>query len=89
MSEWEDKQYFWVVVCKNRHFHEHQNIWFGHRILLGETDSISDLPISAPRITVKCDACGKENEYSRKEILKFESDPVDSFVEHPLFREVA
>jgi hypothetical protein len=88
MSDWEDKQYFWVVICKNRHFHEHQNIWFGHRILLGETDSISDLPITAPRITVRCDACDKEYEYSQKEILKFESDPVDSFVEHPLFREL-
>jgi hypothetical protein len=89
MSEWEDKQYFWVVVCKNRHFHEHQNIWFGHRILLGETDSYSDLPVSAPQILVRCDACGKEYEYSQKEILKFESDPVESFVEHPMFREVA
>jgi hypothetical protein len=89
MSDWGDKQYFWVVICKNRHFHEHQNIWFGHKILLGETDSISDLPIIAPRIVVRCDACHKEYEYSRKEILKYESDPVDSYVEHPLFREVA
>ena len=89
MSDWGDKQYFWVVICKNRHFHEHQNIWFGHRILLGETDSISDLPIIAPRIVVRCDACDKEYEYTRKEIPKYESDPVDSFVEHPLFREVA
>jgi hypothetical protein len=78
-----------VVVCKNRHCRENQNIWFGHRILLGETDSFSDLPITAPRIVVRCDACGKAYEYKRKEILKFESDPVDSFVEHPLFREVA
>jgi hypothetical protein len=89
MSDWEDKQYFWVVICKNHHFHENRNIWFGHRILLGETDSFSDLPITAPRIVVRCDECGKEYEYSQKEILKFESDPVDSFVEHPLFREVA
>jgi len=87
MSEWEDKQYFWVVVCKNKHFHERQNIWFGHRILLSETDSFADLPITAPRIMVRCDVCDKEYEYSRKEILKFESDPMASFVEHPLFRQ--
>ena len=89
MSDWEDKQYFWVVICKNHHFHNHENIWFGHRILLGETDSYSDLPVTAPRITVRCDDCHKEYEYSQKEILKFESEPVASFVEHPMFREVA
>ena len=86
MLDWEDRQYFWVVVCKNKHFHEHQNIWFGHRILLGETDSFCSLPIAEPRISVRCDACGKEYDYKQSEILKFESDPVPSFVEHPLFR---
>jgi hypothetical protein len=87
MSEWEHKQYFWVVICKNKHFHEHQNIWFGHKILLSETDSVSDLPTTAPWIMVRCDVCDKEYEYSRKEIPKLESDPVASFVEHPLFRQ--
>ena len=87
MSDWEDKQYFWVVICKNRHFHEHQTNWLEHKILLGETDAYSDMPITQPRIRVTCDACGKEYEYSRKEILRFESDPVTNFVEHPLFRE--
>jgi hypothetical protein len=89
MSDWGDKQYYWVVICKNRSFHKHQNFWAGYKIFLGETDSFSDLPIIVPRIVVRCDACGKEYEYSQKEILKFESDPVNSFVEHPLFREVA
>jgi len=87
MSEWDDKQYYWVVICKNRHFHEHQNIWFGHKILLGETDSFSSLPITLPRIRVACDSCGKEYEYSQKEILRAESDPIAGFEEHPLFRE--
>jgi hypothetical protein len=87
MSEWEDKQYFWVVICKNRHFHEHQTNWLEHKILLGETDAYSEMPITQPRIRVTCDACGKEYEYSRKEILRFESDPTTNFVEHPLFGE--
>jgi hypothetical protein len=39
--------------------------WFGHRILLSETDSFADLPITAPRIMVRCDVCDKEYEYSR------------------------
>jgi len=87
MSDWEDKQYFWVVICKNRHFHEHQSFWAGHKIFLGETDSYSPLPIAEPQIRVQCDACGKEYEYLLKEILRFESDPVEGFVEHPQFRE--
>lgn len=88
MSEWEDKEYYWVVICRNRHFHEqHQSFWAGYKIFLGATDSYSPLPINQPRITVKCDSCGKEYEYNRKEIMRFESDPVDSFVEHPLFRD--
>jgi len=86
MSEWDDKEYFWVVMCKNKHFHEHQNIWFGHRILLGETDSYSPLPVSEPRISVTCDVCGKEYEYKLSEILKYESEQPTSFAEHPLFR---
>jgi hypothetical protein len=89
MSEWEDRQYFWVVVCKNHRFHNHENIWFGHRILLGETDSVSSLPITEKLISVRCDDCHKEFEYGLKEILKFESEPVATFVEHPLFREMA
>jgi hypothetical protein len=87
MSDWEDKQYFWVVICKNHHFHEHQSIWAGHKIFLGETDSYSSLPVTAPQIKVQCDSCGEEYEYSQKEILRFESDPVTTFVKHPLFRE--
>jgi hypothetical protein len=87
MSDWDDKQYFWVVICKNRHFHEHQSFWGGHKIFLGETDSYSSLPIRDPRISVTCNDCGKEYEYTQKEILRFESDPMEGFVGHPLFRE--
>ena len=89
MSDWDEKQYFWVVICKNRSFHEHQSFWGGHKIFLGETDSYSDLPRVPATIRVRCDACGKEYEYGQKEILRFESDPVATFEEHPLFRESA
>lgn len=87
MAEWGDRPYFWVVICKNHPFHEHENKWFGHRILLGETDAYSPLPVAQGSVRVVCDACGREYEYGRKEILRAEADPAPGFVEHPLFHE--
>ena len=34
----EASEYVWAVICKNHKFHEHQNLFFGHKIPLGETD---------------------------------------------------
>ena len=41
-NPWEGpEQYLWVVVCKNRKFHNHQNLFSGHKIPLGETDALA------------------------------------------------
>ena len=52
--------YFWVVVCKNRRFHHKGNIGCEHKILLGETDAYSALPMLPEAIKVRCDNCSEE-----------------------------
>src|ERR1019366_942668 len=52
--------YFWVVVCKNHRFHHTESIFYEHRILLGETDSYSSLPMLPDKFEVRCDSCEKE-----------------------------
>jgi len=84
MAEFE-KEYFWVVKCKNRLVHILQNRSTGHIILLGETDSISPPPKLHVPFSVRCDGCGKEYSYHSKEILRFETDPPTAFEAHPLF----
>jgi len=43
--------YFWVVVCKNRRVHHKGNTGYEHKILLGETDAFTALPmLSVPEI---------------------------------------
>ena len=44
---WEDANYCWVVLCKNHWFHIRQNIFFRHRIPLGQTHAVTPLPLSA------------------------------------------
>ena len=87
VSDWEDKQYFWVVICKNRKFHEQQNFWAGYKIFLAETDAYSPMPQVPAKVSVLCDSCHKVFDYSPKEILRFEADQVAAFEEHPLFHE--
>jgi hypothetical protein len=41
---WEDRQYCWVVFCKNWLFHLRQNIFHRHRIPLGFSDGITRRP---------------------------------------------
>jgi hypothetical protein len=83
-----EKEYFWVVLCKNRHFHYLQNRSTGHIILLGETDSVSPPPrLNAP-FSVRCDNCGRQFFYQSKDILRFESDPPAVFEAHPLFADL-
>jgi len=84
MAEFE-KEYFWVVKCKNRLFHLLQNRSTGHIILLGETDSFSPPPKLEALFSVRCDDCGKEYSYHSREILRFETDRPAAFEAHHLF----
>ncbi len=58
---------------------------FRHRILLGETDSYSPLPMLPDQFKVHCDSCGKEYWYARKEVLRADLHHPESFASHPLF----
>lgn len=55
-----DTQYVWVVVCKNHKFHKRQNLFFGHKIPLGETDAIMSPPAVDGLLNVRGDDCGEE-----------------------------
>lgn len=84
---WEDSRYFWVVLCKNHWFHVRKNLFFRHKILLGETDAITPRPAIDQRFKVRCDECGKEYTYKPSEVLRVEHEPPEPFTPHPLFRE--
>jgi hypothetical protein len=77
--------YFWVVTCKNDRFHRRENIFYHHHILLGETDSYASLPMLPVECKVRCDSCGEEYSYSRKEVLRAEVQVRETFIPHPLF----
>ncbi|PYT30112.1 MAG: hypothetical protein DMG57_09235 [Acidobacteria bacterium] len=84
---WEDSRYCWVVICKNHWFHVRQNIFFGHRIPLAETDAVATLPALEGPFVVRCDECGKEYHYKPSDVRRYEQDLPESFTPHPLFRE--
>ena len=86
MGEW-DKDYYWVVLCKNPGHHLHRSTLFEHIILLGETDSVSPPPALRSSFKAKCDECGKEYTYQSSEVMRYEAVPPDRFVPHPLFVE--
>lgn len=79
------KVYYWVVLCKNHLYHNRQNRFFGHKILLGETDDFASRPRIEARFKVKCDDCGNEYFYQPDEVLRYETEPRDPFDAHPLF----
>jgi hypothetical protein len=79
-----EKEYYWVVLCKNRLFHYRQNISSGHKILLGETDEVSPPPRLESPFRAICDDCGKEYTYKPSELLRFETEPPPVFLTHPL-----
>jgi PilZ domain len=83
---WEDYHYCWVVRCKNHWFHLRQNIFYRHRILLGEADVYSHSPNIKGRFKVRCDACHQEYVYKPSDVMKYEEEPPESFSPHPLFR---
>ena len=77
--------YFWVVICKNRRFHQKGNTSYAHQIPLAETDSFSPLPMLTEDIRVRCDACGAEYSYKPKEVLRAEIAVPEHFDVHPSF----
>jgi hypothetical protein len=84
---WEDSAYFWVVLCKNHWFHARKNLFYRHKIPLGETDSFATRPPINGPFKVRCDECKKEYVYKPSEVLRVEFGPLESFTPHPLFRE--
>ena len=84
---WEDANYCWVVLCKNHLFHMRQNIFFRHRIPLGQTDAVTPLPPLGKHFTVRCDDCRKTYTYKPRDVRRVELDLPESFKPHPLFLE--
>lgn len=82
-----NRQYYWVVICKNNKFHRHQNLFSGHRILLGETDAFMPQPALDGTLPIRCDECGKEYDYRPADVLRCELELPPIFAPHPLFRE--
>jgi hypothetical protein len=78
--------YFWLVVCKNRRVHHKGNTGYEHKILLGEADAFSSLPMLPENIDVRCDSCGEEYSYKQKEVMRDEVQVPEQFTPHPLFK---
>jgi hypothetical protein len=89
MATWgawgEPGQYLWAVICKNRKFHNHQSLFSGHKIPLGETDAFAPPPELDFRLTVRCDECGTENLYDPADLVRFQMQTTADFKPHPLF----
>ena len=83
---WEDPHYCWVVVCKNHWFHLRQNLFYGHKIPLGEADVYALAPTLKGSFAVRCDDCHREYRYKPSEALRHEQELPESFIPHPLFR---
>ena len=62
------------------------NTGYEHKILLGEADAYSSLPMLPDKIEVRCDGCGEEYSYKQKEIMRDEIQIPETFVPHPLFK---
>ena len=87
--DWDDEgcPYSWVVICKNTRFHNRQNQFVGHKIILGESDSVAARPALPRRFPVLCDECGKIYCYRYSDVARFQAEIPESFVAHPLFHE--
>ena len=75
-----------LIVCKNHRFHHKGNTGYQYRILLGETDAFSSLPMLPEEMKVRCDSCGEGYSYKQKEILQDEVQVPETFDPHPLFK---
>ena len=78
--------YFWVVICKNHRVHHKGNTGYEHRILLGETDAFTPLPLLPEEIKVHCDCCGGEYSYKLKDVMRDQVQVPEQFSPHPLFK---
>ena len=78
--------YFWVVICKNHRVHHKGNTGYEHRILLGETDAFTPLPLLPEEIKVHCDSCGGEYSYKLKDVMRDQVQVPEQFSPHPLFK---
>jgi hypothetical protein len=89
MATWntwgEEEPYCWAVICKNRAFHRHENLFSGHKIPLGETDEFTPPPAIDFRLMVRCDDCGHEYEYDPAELVRLQMNFGPDFKPHPLF----
>ena len=83
----EQEPYYWVVICKNRKFHDQQNIYSGHKIALCETDEFTPPP-QVQSFTVRCDECGAEQSYEAADLVRFQMPPHADCKPHPLFVDV-
>ena len=83
---WQDTNYCWVVICKNNWFHKRVNLFFKHKIPLGETDVYAPPPDLKGNFTVRCDECHKEYLYKPSEVLRHDQELPASFNPHPLFQ---
>lgn len=83
---WEDNSYCWMVMCKNNWFHDRVNLFFKHKIPLGETDVYASLPALKGTFTVKCDECHEEYLYKPSDVLKHDLELPASFTPHSLFQ---
>ena len=63
MGAWEESAYAWIVICKNKRFHKHTNVMYGHKIPLAETDAFATPPAVSGPFTVQCDECGQEHDW--------------------------
>ena len=85
MGTWSDNEpYWWVVVCKNKKYHNRQNIYSGHKIALCETDEFSSPP-NIGSFTVRCDECGAKQSYAAADPMRFQLQLRADFKPHPLF----
>ena len=82
---WSDPNYCWVVICKNAKAHHEENLMFGHKIPLAETDAFEVLSVTGP-ILVRCDACGHEDMYEPSDIARLEFTVPEGFQTHPRFQ---
>src|ERR1700739_557424 len=83
---WEDRNYCWIVLCKNHFYHLMDNFLFKHRIPLGFADAYMSVPPLNGPFSVQCNVCGAVYSYEPSEVLRVEQELPDSFKPHPLFR---
>jgi len=83
-NPWENPSYLWVVICRNTKAHKSENMMFGHRIPLAETDAFEPLAATGS-LMVQCDGCRQEYVYEPSEIVRVEMEAPEGFTTHPRF----